>query len=214
MTKQYLPELYEQAESMQHRFWSQYRGHGFTGRYSEGPGPAERKFPTAQHLRVACYQWLVWMEENPLYSEKAFAYQGDITTHNEPRKRALTKASLFNWLKVTANTWDSRLASYPIDGEEYSEVIREIEQIMYADKFEGASAGLYNAAIIASDLGLTSRISQEIHATTVAKKGTADMSDEELRKELEARGIPVDMLGMLNPMKGQAMEVEEGGFEE
>ena len=214
MTKQYLPELYEQAESMEHRFWSKYRGHGFAGRYSEGPGPAERKFPTAQHLRVACYQWLVWMEANPLYVEKSFAYQGEITTHEEPRARALTKASLFTWLKITANTWDSRLAAYPVDGEEYAEVIREIEMIMYQNKFEGASAGIYNAAIIASDLGLTSRISQEINATTIAKKGTAEMSDEELRKELESRGIPVDMLGMLNPVKPEDFEIPEGGFEE
>jgi len=37
------------------------------------------------------------------------------------------------------------------------EVIRAINAIMYTNKFDGASCGLYNANIIARDLGLADK---------------------------------------------------------
>lgn len=38
--------------------------------------------------------------------------------------------------------------------QEFIEIIRAIDKVMYAQKFEGAAAGAFNANIIARDLGL------------------------------------------------------------
>ena len=45
---------------------------------------------------------------------------------------------------------------------EFSEVIARIEQKMWDDKFSGASVGIYNANIIARDLGLTDKTQNTI----------------------------------------------------
>lgn len=44
-----------------------------------------------------------------------------------------------------------------ICSNDFSEVIRNIEDIIYTQKFEGASVGAYNANIIARDLGLADK---------------------------------------------------------
>ncbi len=49
---------------------------------------------------------------------------------------------------------------------EFKAVIRAISQEMYANKFEGAAVGVYNANIIARDLGLTEKTDNK---TTVNK---------------------------------------------
>lgn len=41
--------------------------------------------------------------------------------------------------------------------QEFIEIIRAIDKIMFAQKFEGAAAGVFNANIIARDLGLTDK---------------------------------------------------------
>lgn len=41
--------------------------------------------------------------------------------------------------------------------EDFSLVIRNIEEIIYTQKFEGAAVGAYNANIIARDLGLSDK---------------------------------------------------------
>jgi hypothetical protein len=41
--------------------------------------------------------------------------------------------------------------------QEFIEIIRAIDKIMFAQKFEGAASGAFNANIIARDLGLTDK---------------------------------------------------------
>jgi hypothetical protein len=63
--------------------------------------------------------------------------------------------------------------------KDYLEVITHVEDIIYTQKFEGATVGAFNPNIIARDLGLADK--SEIKN----KHSFEDMSDEELDKEIE-----------------------------
>lgn len=60
-----------------------------------------------------------------------------------------TLTGLFVFLDIDRKTWDLYRQR-----EEFIPVTTRTEQIMYTQKFEGASVGAFNANIIARDLGL------------------------------------------------------------
>ena len=60
-----------------------------------------------------------------------------------------TLTGLFVFLDIVKQTW----ANYR-EKEGFVDVIARVEQIIYTQKFEGASVGAFNANIIARDLGL------------------------------------------------------------
>lgn len=124
------------------RFWE--------ARSSHGRNP---KFETADQLADACRQYFEWVEDNPLYEVKAFAYQGTITTANLPKMRAMTLAGLCLFIGISRETWNDWRTSRP----DFSDVQREVEEIIYEQKFTGAAAELFSPNIIARDLGLAEK---------------------------------------------------------
>ncbi len=60
-----------------------------------------------------------------------------------------TLTGLFVFLDIERKTWDLYRQR-----EEFIPVITRVEQIMFTQKFEGASVGAFNANIISRDLGL------------------------------------------------------------
>lgn len=119
-------------------------------RSSAGPKP---KFATAEALWEACCEYFAWMQGRPLIEVKPFAYEGNITMADLPHQRAMTLASLCVFLDIDYSTWDA----WRKDRPDLSEVITRVERMIFAQKFEGAAAGLFNANIIARDLGLADK---------------------------------------------------------
>lgn len=120
------------------QFWKQRSSHG-------------RKpiFADSEALWDACTEYFDWVEANPLKEAQAFAYQGDVKLQELPKMRAMTIAGLCIFLDIDRTTW----AAYATrDG--FSSVTTRVDDIIRAQKFEGAAAGLLNANIIARDLGL------------------------------------------------------------
>lgn len=109
-------------------------------------------FETPADLKQACYEYLEWVEENPLFEMKAFNYQGVVTQEPVMKMRAMTKQGLCIFLDIALSTWDNYR-----EKEDFLGVISEIEAIIYDQKFSGAAADLLNANIIARDLGLTDK---------------------------------------------------------
>jgi len=130
------------------RFWEARSSHG-----------AKPKFESADALRDACHQYFAWVEENPLYEAKAFAFQGSVTVENLPKMRAMTLQGLCLFIDVTRETWGEWKKSRP----DLSDVQREAEEIIYSQKFAGAAADLLNANIIARDLGLTDKTESNVN---------------------------------------------------
>ena len=123
------------------RFWE--------ARSSHGRNP---KFDDPEVLRDACYQYFQWVEDNPLWEMKAFAYQGVVIQEPVAKMRAMTLSGLCLFICISEDTW----ATYR-KKEDFLGVCIEVERHIYNQKFSGASADLLNASIIARDLGLADK---------------------------------------------------------
>jgi DNA-packaging protein gp3 len=118
-------------------------------RSSHGRQPIFKK-PEA--LWTACCEYFEWIEQNPLYEAKAFASGGDVTIENLPKMRAMTVGSLCIFLDISPETWRDYRSRQDFVG-----IVGQVDEIIRTQKFQGASAGLLNANIIARDLGLADR---------------------------------------------------------
>lgn len=151
-------------------------------RSSAGPKP---KFSSAEQLRKACEEYFQWVEDNPLYEMKAFAYQGVVTQEAVPKMRAMTQRSLCLFLDIHEETWRSYR-----NNPDLSEVTVWADATIYDQKFSGAASDLLNANIIARDLGLKDSSSVD-HSSSDGSMSpsTKEMSDEELEEKLKGYGI-------------------------
>jgi hypothetical protein len=109
-------------------------------------------FATPEQMWEACIEYFEWVEANPLHESQAFAYQGTVKVEALPKMRAMTITGLCIFLDIVRSTWDEYRTR-----EGFAEVLTRAEEIIRAQKFEGAAAGLLNANIIARDLGLADK---------------------------------------------------------
>lgn len=123
------------------QFWKQRSSHG-----------RKPVFPCPDALWEACCEYFQWVEENPLKEAQAFAYQGNVTVHELSKMRAMTVAGLCIFLDISTQAWGEYR-----DRDGYGDVTSRVDEIIRTQKFEGASAGLLNANIIARDLGLADK---------------------------------------------------------
>lgn len=100
--------------------------------------------------KACCY--FEWCHENPLHEMKAFNC-GEMGIVQEPiaKMRAMTIVGLCFFIGLSRQGWSEYKAK-----EDFSDIVEEIESVIYSQKFEGASAGLLNASIIAREIGLIS----------------------------------------------------------
>lgn len=123
------------------RFWE--------ARSSHGRKPI---FETPDDLWKACLEYFEWVEENPLYEMRPFAFQGIVTQEPVPKMRAMTIMGLCNFLDIAHPTWEDYRRK-----EGFSATASRVDNIIRQQKFEGASADMLNPSIIARDLGLADR---------------------------------------------------------
>lgn len=125
------------------RFWEARSSHG-----------ANPKFEHASDLWDACLEYFAWVEDNPLKEAKSVKDKnGKPAVQQIPKMRAMTISGLCVFLDIVERTW----SGWRSDREDLKPVITRVEQIIRTQKFEGASADLLNANIIARDLGLADR---------------------------------------------------------
>ncbi|HIC6099865.1 TPA: DNA-packaging protein [Salmonella enterica subsp. enterica serovar Nagoya] len=154
------------------RFWE--------ARSSHGRNP---KFESPEALWAACCEYFEWVEANPLYEVKAFAFQGVVTQESLPKIRAMTISGLCIFLDITRQTWGTFRAM-----KGFSDITTRAEEIIYDQKFSGAAADLLNANIIARDLGLKEQSQVE---DVTPDKGDRDKRRSRI-KELLSRGTGRD----------------------
>lgn len=117
----------------------------------------DKLFTEPSLLWEAACEYFEWVENNPLYETKAFAYQGVVTTETLPKMRAMTLSQLCFYLGCSESYFRAFKSTLKESDKDYLTVINEIESIIYNQKFQGASADLLNANIIARDLGLSDK---------------------------------------------------------
>ena len=115
----------------------------------------DKLFATPELLWEAACEYFQWCENNPLYEMRGFAYQGVVTKEQFPKMRAMTLSQLCFYLHCSDSYFRTFKSTLQEKDEDFLTVIHEIETIIYNQKFQGASADLLNANIIARDLGLS-----------------------------------------------------------
>lgn len=124
------------------RFWE--------ARSSHGRNP---KFETADALEDAISQYFEWNESNPLYKVQLVTFQGSAVHEEVAQMRAMTIGAMCMFIGVSQETWNEWRKSR----SDFSAIMGWAETVIYRQKFEGASADLLNANIIARDLGLADK---------------------------------------------------------
>ncbi len=145
------------------RFWE--------ARSSHGRKPI---FESEEQLWDACSEYFTWVEDNPLFEERLFHYQGEVRSDVAAKMRAMTISGLCIFLDINRATWDLYRGRKDFIG-----VVTRVEEIIKTQKFAGAAADLLNPNIIARDLGLTDK--QELAANLNHRDATG-LSDAELER--------------------------------
>jgi hypothetical protein len=119
-----------------------------------------RKFATPADLWAACLEYFQWTEDNPLQAAELVKYQGEAKLSNVPKMRAMTMTGLYLFINCPKQTWHE-YKKRDREGDDYSDVITRVEQIIYRQKLEGAAADMLNPNIIARELGLSEKTEQK-----------------------------------------------------
>jgi hypothetical protein len=148
-------------------------------KYWEFRGKHGRDFKyTPEALWDEAKLYFEWVEENPLWEEKGFAFQGIVTKERFAKMRAMTLQGFFLYADISHQTWENYK-----ENKDFVEITTRIEGIIKSQKFEGAAADLLNPNIIARDLGLSDK--QNIDHTTGGDKlsqfDPSKLTDEQLR---------------------------------
>ncbi len=114
-------------------------------------------FERPEFLWVAACEYFYWVAETPLIEEKVSHFQGKQVTMEVSKMRAMTIKGLCLFLDISYSCW----LDYG-KREAYVEIVAQISDVIYDQKFSGAAAGMLNPVIIARDLGLKDTTAHEL----------------------------------------------------
>lgn len=127
-------------------------GHNLAVGNRGNPNGRPRKFEGPEELWQAFCAYRDWNEANPLQEEVHTFYKG------VPKKTTLSKPRAMTWKGFAAHAGFSAAHSFEWKKrEDLADVMDHINSIMFAQKFEGAAAGLFKEAIISRELGLADK---------------------------------------------------------
>jgi hypothetical protein len=131
------------AAPKNNQFWKNRSVHG-----------REKLFETPELLWQAAQEYFNWCDTHPWYKPEAVK-GGDLagTIMDVPTPRPYTISGLCIYLDASRSYWNMFKGTDGLS-KDFLRVIGKIEEIIYTQKFEGASVGVFNSNIIARDLGL------------------------------------------------------------
>jgi len=138
----------------------------------------DKLFATPQLLWEAACEYFEWCEGHPLYEVRGFAFQGVVTKEDFPKMRAMTLSQLCFYLHCDDSYFRTFKSTIKEKDKDFLAVIHEIETIIYNQKFQGASADLLNANIIARDLGLSDKAILQQNTVIEYKNVSKQFPDE------------------------------------
>jgi hypothetical protein len=111
-----------------------------------------RRFHSPEQLWDEAVEYFQWCEDNPITNKDGFECP-----------RPFTRQGLVVHVRCSSRTFYNYEKN-----EDFEDVISDIRNILYEQKFSGAACGIYNANLIKSDLGIADR--SEIDHTTMGEK--------------------------------------------
>lgn len=109
-------------------------------------------FKSPEDLWERALEYFAWEDKEVINEVKGVGYQGEYSLQDIPHSPPYT----LHGLCIYSNITTTGLREYK-KRPEFSRIIELIEEIIYKHKYKGAVVGLYNANIIARDLGLKDR---------------------------------------------------------
>ena len=128
-------------------------------------------FKSSGELWDKAVGYFEWCGTNVMLEEKVGFFQGDPTSAFVAHKRPMTQNGLCVFLGISEQTYRNYR-----EKDEFFEVCSTIDSIMFEQKFSGASVGLFNANIIARDLGLSDK--QEVKVDNGSVTPWSDIAEE------------------------------------
>ncbi len=138
-------------------------------------------FESPEDLMKSAEEYFQWCIDNPLMESKPFQHMGEVQIVEIPKTRPMTQGGMCIFLDIIQETY----ITYR-DREGFSEVTSKIDTIIRTNKFEGATVGMFNANIIARDLGLKDESKTEHSGKVALYEGVSDEELERRIKEFEA----------------------------
>lgn len=132
----------------------------------------DKLFASPELMYEAACEYFQWCEDNPLLEEKIYVVQGEIRRETVAKLRAFTLHGLCIYLDCNTQYFKTFKSQLPEGEKDFNTVIGNIEEIIYNQKFTGASADMLNSNIIARDLGLADK---KEHSGEVAVKQITGM---------------------------------------
>lgn len=149
--------------------------------------PKDKSIPTVEKFWEYFNSYCEYVKENPKYENKVNLKTGDIVT--VPREVPLTWVGFENWLSAQGviKALNRYIYNYGGGFEDFQEAVKRMKSIIYEDKYNGATAGVFQHQIIARDLGLVDK--KEVNAKVKAE--FSDLTEEQIKKEIERlNGFP------------------------
>jgi len=139
----------------------------------------DKIFSDKNSLWSAACEYFEWVDSNPLVENKAAQFQGEQVDLTINKARAMTLDGLHIFLDISTQTWSDYRGR-----EDFIDVVANIERVIRTQKFTGAAADLFNANIIARDLGLRDSTTSEVTGPGGGPILVSEISDEELAEEI------------------------------
>ena len=141
-------------------------------------------FTTPKILWEAACEYFEWVKENPWYKNEAIK-GGELAGQiiGVPTERAMTISGLCIFLDIEERTF--RNYCNEKDYKDFFPVSTRIVAIIRTQKFEGAAAGLFNANIIARDIGLSEKNDHTSSDGSMSPKPTVIVKTQELGDEID-----------------------------
>ena len=136
----------------------------------------DKLFSTPQLLWEAACEYFQWCEDNPI---KAQDNKGTKNVNEVEFNRPFTLKGFCLYCDATEH-WYNNFKN-ALDSEkdkDFLYICCKIEDIIYNQKFEGATIGIYNANIIARSLGLSDKAVVEQNRTIEYKNVSKQFPDE------------------------------------
>lgn len=123
-------------------------------------------FKTPMDLWQRSCEYFDYIDENPLWVEKPMTEDGIIVNHTYYKPRPYTMEGLAVYLCISRSWFRTFKHSHKNTEDPrklmFLAVITEIEQIVFTQQYEGATADIFNSNLVARYLGLVEK--QEIDA--------------------------------------------------
>lgn len=123
----------------------------------------DKTFESPDRLWESCVEYFEKTDERKWYKTEFKTESGILKECLIPTQTPYTLTGLCIFLDIDENTWQRyrKDESY----KDFWAVVKQVDNIIYTQKFEGATVGVFNANIIARDLGLSEK--QDLTVDTI-----------------------------------------------